>query len=94
MMSTSRRTITRAGHRHVDEVDDVVRFVSEHPQVSWVGESIDVPGGRYSASLTDPAGNTIHIFDQIVSSTTDANQNARSSCRRADTRTVRAPVPA
>ncbi|HWM22676.1 MAG TPA: VOC family protein [Ilumatobacteraceae bacterium] len=47
------------------EVDDVERFVGEHPQLTWVGESIDVPGGR-SASLSDPAGNIIHIFDQTA----------------------------
>jgi hypothetical protein len=47
------------------EVDDVERFVGQPPQLSWVGESIDVPGGR-SASLSDPAGNIIHIFDQTA----------------------------
>ncbi|WP_129666302.1 VOC family protein [Phytoactinopolyspora endophytica] len=45
------------------EVADVATFVKEHPNVSWVGEEFDMPGGR-AATFRDPAGNTIHIFDQ------------------------------
>jgi catechol 2,3-dioxygenase-like lactoylglutathione lyase family enzyme len=45
------------------EVDDLDRFVVEHPSVTWLGEPIDVPGGR-SASFRDPAGNVLHLFDQ------------------------------
>lgn len=44
-------------------VDDVEKFVAEHPNVRWLGEIIDVPGGR-SAAFEDPAGNTIHLMDQ------------------------------
>lgn len=44
-------------------VESVDGFVAEHPGVKLVGEIIDVPGGR-SASFLDPAGNTIHLFDQ------------------------------
>jgi catechol 2,3-dioxygenase-like lactoylglutathione lyase family enzyme len=43
-------------------VDDVVTFAKEHPDFQWVGEVIDVPGGR-SATFADPAGNVVHIFD-------------------------------
>jgi catechol 2,3-dioxygenase-like lactoylglutathione lyase family enzyme len=45
------------------EVDDVKQFVKDHPHVSWVGDAIDVPGGR-SATFSDPAGNIMHVFDQ------------------------------
>jgi hypothetical protein len=69
------------------EVDDVERFVSQHPQLSWVGEAIDVPGGR-SASLSDPAGNIIHIFDQTAPTTTDATTTTAGRTM------VRAQVPA
>jgi catechol 2,3-dioxygenase-like lactoylglutathione lyase family enzyme len=44
-------------------VENVATFVADHPDVKWVGEAIEVPGGR-SAAFLDPAGNTIHIFDQ------------------------------
>jgi catechol 2,3-dioxygenase-like lactoylglutathione lyase family enzyme len=44
-------------------VEDVRKFVAEHPGIKWVGEEIEMPGGR-GASFLDPAGNTVHIFDQ------------------------------
>jgi catechol 2,3-dioxygenase-like lactoylglutathione lyase family enzyme len=44
-------------------VDSVDGFVAEHPDIDWVGEVIDVPGGR-SAAFRDPAGNTLHLLDQ------------------------------
>lgn len=49
-------------------VDSVDAFVAEHPDIKWVGEVIDIPGGR-SATFQDPAGNTLHLLDQ---STADA----------------------
>jgi catechol 2,3-dioxygenase-like lactoylglutathione lyase family enzyme len=45
------------------QVDDVVAFVKKHPDLSWIGEAIEVPDGR-SATFADPSGNVIHIFDQ------------------------------
>lgn len=45
------------------EVPDVDAFIKEHPGFTWVGEAIAVPDGR-AATFTDPAGNTIHVFDQ------------------------------
>jgi catechol 2,3-dioxygenase-like lactoylglutathione lyase family enzyme len=44
-------------------VDSVDAFVAAHPDITWVGEAIDVPGGR-SAAFQDPAGNTLHLLDQ------------------------------
>lgn len=44
-------------------VDSVDTFVAEHPDVKWVGEVIDIPGGR-SVTFLDPAGNAIHLLDQ------------------------------
>jgi hypothetical protein len=46
-------------------VDSVDRFVADHPDIKWVGEVIDVPGGR-SATFLDPFGNAIHLVDQSV----------------------------
>ncbi|NED99983.1 VOC family protein [Phytoactinopolyspora halotolerans] len=45
------------------EVPDVDTFVKEHPNITWVGDVFDLPDGR-GATFTDPAGNTIHVFDQ------------------------------
>lgn len=45
------------------QVDDVDGFVEEHGQLKWLDEPMDVPDGR-AAAFTDPAGNTIHIFDE------------------------------
>lgn len=45
------------------QVDDVDSFVELHPELPWLDEPMDVPDGR-STAFTDPAGNTIHIFDQ------------------------------
>jgi len=44
-------------------VESVDKFLAEHPSVKQVGEIIDMPGGRGAAFL-DPAGNTVHVFDQ------------------------------
>lgn len=44
-------------------VDDVDRFVAEHPEIKWVGEPVDVPGGR-TAGFLDPSGNLLRVFDQ------------------------------
>jgi catechol 2,3-dioxygenase-like lactoylglutathione lyase family enzyme len=44
-------------------VENVDKFFAEHPGVELVGEVVDMPGGRTAAFL-DPAGNTVHIFDQ------------------------------
>jgi catechol 2,3-dioxygenase-like lactoylglutathione lyase family enzyme len=44
-------------------VDSVDKFMAEHPGITWVGDVIDVPGGR-SVTFQDPAGNTIHLVDQ------------------------------
>ncbi|MGH3763382.1 VOC family protein [Actinophytocola sp.] len=44
-------------------VESVEKFMAEHPGIKWVGEAFDMPGGRAAAFL-DPAGNTVHIFDQ------------------------------
>lgn len=45
------------------EVAEVDAFVDAHPAFTWLGDTIDVPGGR-SATFTDPAGNVLHVFDQ------------------------------
>jgi catechol 2,3-dioxygenase-like lactoylglutathione lyase family enzyme len=44
-------------------VENVAAFLAEHPNLKQVGEVIDIPGGR-SATILDPAGNALHIFDQ------------------------------
>ncbi|HEU5469243.1 MAG TPA: VOC family protein [Actinophytocola sp.] len=44
-------------------VDSLDRFAADHPDLKWVGEIIDVPGGR-GGTFLDPAGNAIHLFDQ------------------------------
>ncbi|MGH3878302.1 MAG: VOC family protein [Actinophytocola sp.] len=44
-------------------VESVDKFLADHSSVKLVGEIIDLPGGR-SAAFLDPAGNTVHIFDQ------------------------------
>jgi catechol 2,3-dioxygenase-like lactoylglutathione lyase family enzyme len=45
------------------QVDDVDAFVGQHPSLKWLDDPIDVPDGR-AATFSDPAGNTIHIFDE------------------------------
>jgi catechol 2,3-dioxygenase-like lactoylglutathione lyase family enzyme len=49
-------------------VDSVDKFRAEHPDVNWVGQVIDVPGGR-SATFLDPAGNALHLADQSTAQT-------------------------
>jgi catechol 2,3-dioxygenase-like lactoylglutathione lyase family enzyme len=51
-------------------VDSVDAFVAEHPNIKWLGEVIDVPGGK-SVAFEDPAGNTIHLMDQSAPEPTD-----------------------
>jgi catechol 2,3-dioxygenase-like lactoylglutathione lyase family enzyme len=55
------------------QVDDVVAFTKQHPDVRWVGEVIDLPDGR-SASFADPSGNIVHIFDQQAQQAADIDQ--------------------
>ena len=45
------------------EVESVDTFVAEHPNLRWVGEVGELPGGKNAAFL-DPSGNTVHLFDQ------------------------------
>lgn len=45
------------------QVDDVGAFVKEHQDAEWVGEVMDMPGGK-AASFADPSGNVLHVFDQ------------------------------
>jgi len=47
-------------------VDSVTDFVAKHPDIKWVGDVIDMPGGQAAAFL-DPAGHTVHVFDQSAS---------------------------
>ncbi|MCT2587349.1 VOC family protein [Actinophytocola gossypii] len=49
-------------------VDSVDTFMAEHPDLKWVGEVLDLPGGRGAAFL-DPAGNTIHLLDVTAEQT-------------------------
>jgi hypothetical protein len=44
-------------------IENVDAFMTEHPDLKWVGEVIDLPGGR-SATFLDPSGNAVHLFDQ------------------------------
>jgi catechol 2,3-dioxygenase-like lactoylglutathione lyase family enzyme len=44
-------------------VDSVDKFVAEHPTIDYVGEVLDVPGGR-AVTFLDPAGNAVHLADQ------------------------------
>lgn len=44
-------------------VDNVQKFLTEHPDLKIAGEVIDIPGGQ-SVAILDPAGNALHIFDQ------------------------------
>jgi catechol 2,3-dioxygenase-like lactoylglutathione lyase family enzyme len=55
------------------QVDDVVAFTKQHPDIRWVGEVIDVPGGR-SAAFADPSGNIVHVFDQQAQHAADLDQ--------------------
>ncbi|RIQ28610.1 VOC family protein [Jiangella rhizosphaerae] len=48
------------------EVDDLAAFMEKHSGFAWVGEPIEIPGGR-SASFRDPGGNIMHVFDQTAS---------------------------
>lgn len=50
------------------QVPDVVAFVQEHGELNWLDEPTDVPDGK-AATFTDPAGNTIHIFDESTAGT-------------------------
>lgn len=45
------------------QVDSVDAFIAEHPDITWAGEPMDIPGGR-SASFFDPSGNVIHLLDE------------------------------
>ena len=38
-------------------------WIAAYPDVNWVAEPFDIPGGR-AATLHDPSGNAIHLFDQ------------------------------
>jgi catechol 2,3-dioxygenase-like lactoylglutathione lyase family enzyme len=53
------------------QVDDVAAFVKTHPDLSWIGDPIEVPDGR-SATFADPSGNIIHIFDQSADASASA----------------------
>lgn len=44
-------------------IDSVDQYRSEHPDLDWAGETIDVPDGRV-ATFRDPSGNSIHLCDQ------------------------------
>lgn len=44
-------------------VPDVDTFVAEHQDIKWLNKVSDVPGGR-AVAFADPAGNTVHLFDQ------------------------------
>jgi predicted enzyme related to lactoylglutathione lyase len=44
-------------------VDDLGAWIAAHPDVTVVAEPFDIPGGR-AATLHDPSGNAIHLFDQ------------------------------
>lgn len=52
---------SRAGGFYV--VDSVDKFVAEHPTINYVGDVLDVPGGR-AVTFLDPAGNAVHLADQ------------------------------
>lgn len=45
------------------EVDNVEQFMKEHDGFAWLGEPIELPGGR-AVTFRDPAGNVMHVFDQ------------------------------
>lgn len=44
-------------------VDSVDLFISEHPDLDWVGQVSELPGGK-GATFLDPSGNAVHLFDQ------------------------------
>jgi len=44
-------------------VDDLGAWIDAHPEVTWVAAPFDIPGGR-AATMHDPSGNAIHLFDQ------------------------------
>ncbi|NDL56812.1 VOC family protein [Phytoactinopolyspora mesophila] len=50
-------------------VKDVQAFMKEHPDIHWLGEAFDMPGGK-STSFVDPSGNVVHIFDQSAEAET------------------------
>lgn len=43
-------------------VDDVAKFLTEHPNLRVLGEPIDMPDGSV-ATFADPAGNVFHVGD-------------------------------
>ncbi|PSL03254.1 extradiol dioxygenase family protein [Haloactinopolyspora alba] len=47
----------------VFEVDDVEAFVKERHGFRWLGETLEIPGGRLAA-FADPSGNVIQVLDQ------------------------------
>lgn len=47
------------------EVDNVDTFVREHPGAKWLGQAIEIPGGK-AWSFADPDGNVAHVFDQTA----------------------------
>jgi catechol 2,3-dioxygenase-like lactoylglutathione lyase family enzyme len=44
-------------------VESIDRFAEEHRELTWVGDAIDMPGGK-AWQFKDPAGNVIYLFDQ------------------------------
>jgi catechol 2,3-dioxygenase-like lactoylglutathione lyase family enzyme len=44
-------------------VENVEAFMAEHPNLKWVGEVIEMPGGK-GATFLDPSGSCVHLFDQ------------------------------
>lgn len=44
------------------QVSDVSAFVARHAELAWLDEPTEIPDG-WAAAFTDPAGNTIHLFD-------------------------------
>ncbi|MFI7675504.1 VOC family protein [Actinophytocola sp. NPDC049390] len=51
-------------------VESVDKFMTDHPDFTWLGDVEEVPGGR-TVSFQDPSGNAVHIFDQTDPEPTD-----------------------
>lgn len=44
-------------------VDDVAMFIKENPNLGWISEATEIPGGK-AATFVDTSGNVLHVADQ------------------------------
>jgi hypothetical protein len=66
------------------QVDDVVAFTQQHPDIRWVGEVIDLPDGRSAALPTRPATSSTSSTSKPLTSTRPDAARRRSWRGEAD----------